>query len=773
MNMCSERVEQKEGVGGGCSRIIARAYEHCSHIQIQSIEDLECAWPRAQIDVHLSLVHLEEGSGSKLLRQKASMARLHSRPDPSEVMIQDDFDSWIRAKQLLRPDYQVELTDEELQEEITRVLTTMNPQLPKNIVEFNFKEGAFVSVVQSSHSVVLLDVEGTALHKESEEAKQQVMAEGGVVSVRKTSQESETAEGPIAEEVGVADKEKDGGEGEAAEAETQAEEAEDDEAGRHDSAGDVQTLSAGPKKLTNQFNFCERATLTYNNPFRDLGTQTIPPPRATFTEQVMQFTIYDAYQEDFDAQQREKEKEKKDKVVLTKKDEVKKKDDKGGNVTSRMLLAMKTIERMINQNSYDEIAQDSYLDSKHMDKDYRYWEDPSDEYREDEGTLLPLWKFVYEKTKKNNVTDITWNPHYYDMFAVTFGSFDFMKQHPEGAVCLFTLKNPSFPEYICTTDSGVVCVDIHPKYPYLMVIGKYDGNVAVYDVHLPTREPQYESNSVSNKHGGIVWEVRWGPDMPDGEINFFSVSGDGHVYNWILMQNELSQTVVIPLFLSSEPIPGPDGTLISLTGCGSAIAFHPLDPQIFLVGIEEGYIYKCSTAYSSMYLATYKAHHMPVSRIDYNSFYPDIFVSCSTDWRIKIWEDKRRGCTTSLKLSPNLRKKVRPPKKGPPIEPRQLEIMKLEKLLALVREPPVLTKPPDLPITWEERVRNDCVREELGVKEGINGGKVKVTKTQILQPYEKNGKHKNTKCIHGKRCRRQETSCTTQNEVDEPDKERC
>ncbi|CAG2066596.1 unnamed protein product, partial [Timema podura] len=151
----------------------------------------------------------------------------------------------------------------ELQEEITRVLTTMNPQLPKNIVEYNFKEGTFVPVAQTSHAVVLLDVEGTALHKESEEAKQQVMAEGGVISVRKTSQEPETADGPIAEEVGVADKEKEGGEGEAAEAETQAEETEDDEAGRHDSAGDVQTLSAGPKKLTNQFNFCERATLTY------------------------------------------------------------------------------------------------------------------------------------------------------------------------------------------------------------------------------------------------------------------------------------------------------------------------------------------------------------------------------------------------------------------------------------------------------------------------------------------------------------------------------
>lgn len=53
--------------------------------------------------------------------------------------------------------------------------------------------------------------------------------------------------------------------------------------------------------------------------------------------------------------------------------------------------------------------------------DYRYWDDPSDEYREEEGTLLPLWKFTYDKTKKNTVTDIEWNPYYYDLFAVCFG----------------------------------------------------------------------------------------------------------------------------------------------------------------------------------------------------------------------------------------------------------------------------------------------------------------------------------------------------------------
>lgn len=82
--------------------------------------------------------------------------------------------------------------------------------------------------------------------------------------------------------------------------------------------------------------------------------------------------------------------------------------------------------------------------------------------------------------------------------------------------------------------------------------------------------------------------------------------------------------------------------LIYFTGCGTTITFHPTDCLIFLVGTEEGNIYKCSTAYASLYLATYEAHHMPVYKVDYNKFYPDIFISCSADWRVKIWEDKRR-----------------------------------------------------------------------------------------------------------------------------------
>lgn len=136
-------------------------------------------------------------------------------------------------------------------------------------------------------------------------------------------------------------------------------------------------------------------------------------------------------------------------------------------------------------------------------------------------------------------------------------------------------------------------------------------------------------------------QIKWGPDMPDGEINFYSVSADGSIFNWVLMQSKLAITPIITLFLKDRSVCGPDGTEMRLKSCGTCLLFHPQDPQIFLVGTEEGLIYKCSTAYSSKYLMTYDAHYLSIYRIDFNRFNSNIFISCSSDWRVKIWEDMR------------------------------------------------------------------------------------------------------------------------------------
>ena len=56
--------------------------------------------------------------------------------------------------------------------------------------------------------------------------------------------------------------------------------------------------------------------------------------------------------------------------------------------------------------------------------DFKYWEDASDEFR-DEGTLLPLWKFQFEKAKRLEITGLCWNPAYKDLFAASYGSCNY------------------------------------------------------------------------------------------------------------------------------------------------------------------------------------------------------------------------------------------------------------------------------------------------------------------------------------------------------------
>lgn len=58
----------------------------------------------------------------------------------------DDFDAWVKSRQLLKPDDQLELTEAELGEEITKTLTTTNTNVVENLVIYSFKEQAFIPV---------------------------------------------------------------------------------------------------------------------------------------------------------------------------------------------------------------------------------------------------------------------------------------------------------------------------------------------------------------------------------------------------------------------------------------------------------------------------------------------------------------------------------------------------------------------------------------------------------------------------------------------------
>jgi dynein intermediate chain 1 len=85
----------------------------------------------------------------------------------------------------------------------------------------------------------------------------------------------------------------------------------------------------------------------------------------------------------------------------------------------------------------------------------QYWEDPADQIREREGTLLPLWTFQAAATARGrHVTALAWCPRHADLFAAGYGSFDSQRQGA-GAVVCFSLKSPATPEFQLATRSGV------------------------------------------------------------------------------------------------------------------------------------------------------------------------------------------------------------------------------------------------------------------------------------------------------------------------------
>ncbi|NWQ64588.1 DNAI1 protein, partial [Neopipo cinnamomea] len=522
----------------------------------------------------------------------------------------------------------------ELKQEFTRTLTADNPQAPKNIVRFSFKEREYKLVDYLDQTAIHFTLNGNLIPKDSDEGRRQSIRssiEAEKALVETPAETSEQAE--IKDEEHTGDTETAGeGEGEEEGAgEEVAEAAEAAEAAETAEAEEPPPPKAPEKKLPNQFNFIERASTTPFNPLRERGCQSEPVPSLNFSATVRQWDIYDAYVEELQRMEKAKEKEK------SKPQAVKKEEEKRGarklslvevqhiEPITRVAKAAKIAERMVNLNTFDDIAQD-----------FKYFEDASDEFRAQQGTLLPLWNFQYEKTKKLAVTAISWNPKYKDLFAVGYGSYDFMKQG-HGMVLLYSLKNPSFPEYIFSSHSGVMCLDFNSEHSHLLAVGFYDGNVAIYNLRKETSQPSYKSSAESGKHSGPVWQVKWQKDDMDNNSNFFSISSDGRIVSWTLVKNELVHMDVIKLSVEGT-MQGPEGLQLQTLGCGTSFDFHKKIDYLFLVGTEEGKIYKCSKNYSSQFLDVFEAHNMAVDTISWNPFHLKVFISCSSDWTVKIWD---------------------------------------------------------------------------------------------------------------------------------------
>lgn len=227
---------------------------------------------------------------------------------------------------------------------------------------------------------------------------------------------------------------------------------------------------------------------------------------------------------------------------------------------------LKILERLVMQNVHNEVL-----------FDFKYYEDASDEFRETgEGTILPLWKFAYDKAKRLHVTGISWSQSEPDMFAVSYGSFSFTHPITDGMVLIWSLRNPAFPEQIWISPRGCMCCAVHPQESSLIAVGMYDGNVALIqlqpDEDNATSSVVLKNVHVVQKHRSPIWSVKWGENDMDGDPNFYSCGLDGRIIHWGIDTSDsngvggLGGTEICTLHLPVAPVSGPDGTTYKLFG---------------------------------------------------------------------------------------------------------------------------------------------------------------------------------------------------------------
>ncbi len=125
--------------------------------------------------------------------------------------------------------------------------------------------------------------------------------------------------------------------------------------------------------------------------------------------------------------------------------------------------------------------------------DFKHFEDASDEFRGEKGTLLPLWKFEYDKAKSLSVTALCWwvshcikkcshklnkkhlfelhflffisrDQKHNDLFAVGLGSRKFTIYHIQAIICKLNGSEMCyiFPVQMNLLSRGVACLSCTP-----------------------------------------------------------------------------------------------------------------------------------------------------------------------------------------------------------------------------------------------------------------------------------------------------------------------
>jgi len=254
-----------------------------------------------------------------------------------------------------------------------------------------------------------------------------------------------------------------------------------------------------------------------------------------------------------------------------------------------------------------------------------------------------------------------WNRNNPDLLAAVYGDPDINSKQP-GFLCFWTLKNPLHPERVIKTQRGLTYCNFSKRNPYLIVVSDYQGEIMIFDLRNNSNKPIADSSEVKDKHTDIVWECKWIERPNDKNEIIITTSSDGKVKEWSLKKGlevtdllKMKKSTSFPMkqlnpfakYLKKDRTTTVAGkekeikeTLIFRDANGLSFDFPKNDTTVYYIALEECTVHKCRISYKDQYIDNYYGHQGPVYKIRCNPFDPNILISCSYDWTVKIWNSK-------------------------------------------------------------------------------------------------------------------------------------
>ncbi|KAM4662646.1 cytoplasmic dynein 2 intermediate chain 2 [Discoglossus pictus] len=271
------------------------------------------------------------------------------------------------------------------------------------------------------------------------------------------------------------------------------------------------------------------------------------------------------------------------------------------------------------------------------------------------------------------ITCVTWNSTG-SVIACSYGRLgDGDWSTEKSYVCTWNLDrrglDPNHPDVILDVPSSVMCLAFHPSQPSLIAGGLFNGELFVWDTGRADDPLIGRTGLTPDSHTDAVYQVHWLRDQAPGhKPQVQSISSDGKILVWQMEKEE--QLVLVDGFaLVAQQIPsntklykhGRRDTAVGVT-CLSSSHF---DPSLFIVGVEGGYLLKCSSAAQTPALTstrhsvplrapaqfTFSPHGGPVYSVACSPFHRNLFLSAGTDGHAHLYSMLQTKPLLSLQLS--------------------------------------------------------------------------------------------------------------------------